>query len=167
MFRRSPTGFTLLEILVTLIILFILSAMIRPMTHVAARRAKEVELKYKLREVRRAIDAFKRDWDRDGDKLYGGLCQLNRLSCNEISGENGYPKKLEDLMEVRYSVGTEEKTKRYLRSIPTDPMTEKAEWGLRCYKDEPDATSWCGEDVFDVYSESTETALDGTQYSEW
>lgn len=163
----GTSGYTLLEILIVVSIIFILAAMAQPMAHGISQRAKEVELKYKLRSMRRAIDQFKRDWDREGDKRFGELCQLSQLSCSEISGDYGYPRTLEDMMEVRYMIGADEKVKRYLRQIPVDPMTETAEWGLRCYTDDPEEDSWCGDDVFDVYSLSHELAMDGSYYGEW
>jgi general secretion pathway protein G len=160
-------GFTILEILVVIMIIFILSALAQPIMADAARRAKEVELQYKLRAVRRAIDLFKRDWDRDGEKLYGELCVQNPLSCPQVSGENGYPRRLEDLLEVHFSGGGDETKKKYLRAVPVDPMTGTTEWNLRCYEDDPDAKSWCGEDVFDLHSESADRAIDGTYYKDW
>jgi general secretion pathway protein G len=164
---RQEKGFTILEILIVISIIFILAALAQPIMAGAARRAKEVELKYKLRGVRVAIDQFKRDWDRNGEKLYGELCVQNRLSCLQISGENGYPKRLEDLLQVPFSSGGDETKKKYLRAIPVDPMTGSTQWSLRCYEDDPDAGSWCGEDVFDLHSESADRAIDGTYYKDW
>lgn len=164
---RAKQGFTLLEVLATITIVMILATIVQPVMHGARQRAKEVELKFKLRAVRRAIDRFKQDWDRDHEKHYGQLCLLNKISCNAVSGDYGYPRNLEDLMEINYMEGPDEKTKRYLRAVPVDPMTGSAEWGLRCYQDPPDEDSWCGDDVFDIYSLSEEATRDGVYYNEW
>ena len=121
--------------------------------------------------VRAAIDAFKFDWNRDGDLLFGALCVKNKLTCKEAASVSGYPKTVETLLEVKLT--GEEATvkgatiKRYLRRIPVDPLTGKADWLLRCYTDPPDASSWCGEDVYDLASVSREVALDGTKYRDW
>lgn len=152
-------------------IIMILVSVAMPLSKITAKRAKEIELRQALREMRAAIDRFKDDWNRDGDKLLGSLCQTNQLSCREVSGINGYPKSLESLLRVDLSGEAATikgmTVRRYLRKLPTDPMTGEAEWTARCYTDEPDETSWCGEDVFDVHSTSEGVGLDGTPYSEW
>jgi general secretion pathway protein G len=121
--------------------------------------------------MRTAIDRFKDDWNRDGPTPLGVLCLNNRLSCFEVASVNGYPKSIESLLRVDLSGEAATikgmTVKRYLRKIPTDPMTGETEWVARCYTDEPDATSWCGEDVFDVHSASESTGLDRTPYREW
>ncbi len=169
--RNNQKGVTLLELLITLAIIFILASIATPISRVTIKRGKEIELRHHLRIMREAIDQFKKDWDREGDKLNGPLCLNNKTTCKEVSGVYGYPKTLETLLEVELSgeVATIKgiTTKRYLRKIPTDPMTKSNEWGLRCYTDESDADNWCGDDVFDVYSKSTGTALDGTKYRDW
>jgi general secretion pathway protein G len=168
---RGERGVTFLELLATMAIIMILVSVAMPLSKITAKRAKEIELRQALRELRMAIDRFKDDWNRDGDKLFGTLCVNNQLSCKEVSSVNGYPKTLETLLLVQLSGeaanirGTT--VRRYLRSIPKDPMSEEPEWSLRCYTDEPDETTWCGEDVFDVHSTSEKTALDGTSYREW
>lgn len=169
--REKRKGVTLLELLITIAIIFILASIVTPLSRVTVKRGKELELRQHLRLMREAIDLFKKDWDREGDRLIGQVCQKNQLTCKEVSSIYGYPKSLETLLEVDLS-GLEATVKgttkrRYLRRIPVDPLTHSSEWGLRCYKDEPDVESWCGEDVYDVNSKSQETALDGTQYSEW
>src|SRR2546422_3033953 len=124
-----------------------------------------------LRTVRAAIDAFKLDWNRDGDLLLGPLCVNNKLTCKETSSVSGYPKSLQTLLEVKLT--GEQATvkgatlKRYLRRIQVDPLTGKADWLLRCFTDPPDASSWCGDDVYDLASASPEVALDGTKYRDW
>jgi len=169
--RNNQKGVTLLELLITLAIIFILASIATPISRVTIKRGKEIELRHHLRIMRDAIDQFKKDWDREGDKLNGPLCLNNKTTCKEVSGVYGYPKTLETLLEVELSgevaIIKGITKKRYLRRIPTDPMTKSNEWGLRCYTDEPDADNWCGDDVFDMYSKSTGTALDGTKYRDW
>jgi general secretion pathway protein G len=168
---RGQSGVTFLELLATMAIIMILVSVAMPLSKITAKRAKEIELRQTLREMRAAIDRFKDDWNRDGDRLIGPLCQTNQLSCREVSGVNGYPKSLESLLRVDLSGEAATikgmTVRRYLRKLPTDPMTGEAEWTARCYTDEPDETSWCGEDVFDVHSTSEGVGLDGTPYREW
>jgi general secretion pathway protein G len=169
--RNNRKGVTLLELLITLAIIFILASIVTPISRVTIKRGKEIELRHHLRIMREAIDQFKKDWDREADRLIGLACQKNQTTCKEISSVYGYPKTLETLLEVELSgaeatiKGTTKK--RYLRRIPMDPITRSNEWGLRCYTDEPDKDSWCGDDVFDMYSKSAGTALDGTKYRDW
>ncbi len=167
----SRRGVTLIELLITLVIIFILASIAQPLARVAGKRVKELELRAALRMLRTAVDDFKRDWDRDGETLLGPLCRKNTLTCREVAGRSGYPKTLEVLLTVPLS-GPEaliagQTMKRYLRRLPVDPMTGRAEWGRRCHRDEPDSRVWCGEDVFDVSSLSTETAIDGSPYQVW
>ncbi len=170
---RAPAenGVTFLELLVTMAIIMVLASAAMPLARVSEKRAKELELRQELRVVRAAIDAFKLDWNRDGDTALGPLCAKNKLTCKEISGVTGYPKKLEALLEVKLS-GTEAAAsdkfiKRYLRGLPADPMTKKTDWRLRCYSDPTGTSSWCGEDIYDLSSASADAALDGTKYSNW
>lgn len=164
-------GVTLLELLVTLTIVMVLASVALPLTRMSAKRSHEIELRQHLRIMRAAIDTFKLEWNRDGDALIGPLCLKNKLSCKDISSIYGYPKSLDKLLGVKLT--SEEATvrgtaiRRYLRSLPVDPITGKAEWQFRCYKDAPNATSWCGEDVYDVMTKSQEMALDGTKYRDW
>jgi len=170
--NRQVRGVTLIELLITLAIIFILASIAMPMTKVSAKRSKELELRQTLRMVRTAIDDFRRDWARDNNTLLGPLCVKNQLSCKENTGVTGYPKSLETLLKIELS-GAEsaiEETiaiRRYLRKIPIDPMTDSREWGLRCYQDDADVDDWCGEDVFDIFTTSTRTAIDGTSYRDW
>ncbi len=167
----SQSGVTLLELLVTITIIMVLASVAMPLSKVSGKRTKEIELRQDLRTVRAAIDAFKFDWNRDGDLLLGPLCFKNKLTCKEVSSVSGYPKTLQTLLEAKLT--GEEATvkgatlKRYLRRIPVDPLTGKADWLLRCYTDPPDASSWCGDDVYDLASASPEVALDGTKYRDW
>jgi general secretion pathway protein G len=167
----KQSGVTLLELLVTLTILTILASVALPFTKVSSKRSKEIELRQDLRVIRAAIDTFRLEWSRDGDTLTGPVCVKNRLSCKDVTGPFGYPKSLDVLLGVKLTGeqanarGTT--VKRYLRSIPADPMTGAVDWRLRCYRDPPSVKDWCGEDVYDVTTQSQELALDGTKYKEW
>lgn len=167
----KQSGVTLLELLVTLTILTILASVALPFTKVSSKRSKEIELRQNLRVIRAAIDAFHLEWARDGDALTGPACVKNRLSCKEVTGPYGYPKSLEILLGVKLT--GEQATvrgttmRRYLRSIPPDPMSGAPDWRMRCYRDPPSVKDWCGEDVYDVTSHSQELALNGTKYWEW
>ena len=165
------SGVTLLELLVTLTIIMVLASVALPLSRVSTKRAHEIELRQHLRGMRAAIDAFKMEWNRDGDVLLGPLCVKNKLSCKDVTSIYGYPKSLEMLLGVKLT--SEEATvrgtttRRYLRNLPLDPLTGKTDWQFRCYKDGPNASSWCGDDVYDVMTASQETALDGTKYRDW
>ncbi len=165
-------GVTLIELLITLVIIFILASIALPLTKVSAQRTKELELRQTLRTMRTAIDRFRNDWAWDQNILLGPLCVKNQTTCKEFTGVTGYPKTLETLLVIELS--GEEATiedvnpvRRYLRRIPLDPVTNSTDWGLRCHQDEPDVESWCGEDVFDVYTTSAKTSIDGTSYRDW
>ena len=170
--QQGSRGVTLIELLVTLTIIFILASVALPIGKVSIKRTKELELRQSLRSVRVAIDNFRRDWARDGNTLLGPLCVKNQLACKEETGLTGYPKELDTLLKVELT-GAEAQleettsTRRYLRRVPIDPMTGTTEWGLRCYQDEQDEDRWCGEDVFDIFTTSEKTALDGTKYRDW
>jgi len=167
----KEAGVTLLELLITIAIIMVLASVAMPLAKVSGKRTKEIELRQELRAVRTVIDTFRSEWNREGDVLLGPLCVQNKLSCKEVTGTSGYPKSLDVLLKVTLSgeQATAQGTaiKRYLRTIPVDPLTGKADWRLRCYADPPDAVSWCGEDVYDLASASPETALDGTKYRDW
>ncbi len=164
-------GFTLVELLVTLAIMMVLASVAYPMHRISATRAKEIELRQHLRVIRAALDAFKAEWNREGDTLLGTVCLKNRLSCKEVAGPHGYPKSLDVLLGVQLTgqeaVARRINTRRYLRAIPVDPLTGQAKWRLRCYQDPPTAESWCGTDVYDVSTTSEDTAMDGTKYRAW
>ena len=167
----KESGVTLLELLVTLTIVMVLASVAFPLSRVSAKRSHEVELRQYLRSMRAAIDTFKMEWNRDGDMLIGPVCVKNKLSCKDVASIYGYPKSLNMLLGVKLT--SEEAMvrgttmRRYLRTLPIDPMTGKADWQFRCYKDAPNASSWCGDDVYDVMTSSEETALDGTKYRDW
>jgi general secretion pathway protein G len=153
--RGSEAGLTLLELIVACSILMVLATVAMPMARVAVVRHKEETLRYDLREMRDAIDHYKDDADKN-------LIQVQ-------AGTEGYPPDLQTLADGVQLASAQDKDKkvRYLRGIPKDPMTGNQDWGLRSTQDDPDSKSWGGQDVFDVYSQSTGTALDGTNYSDW
>ena len=153
---RRERGFTYLELIIATMLLAILASAIIPVAEVSAKRAKEMELRRDLRMMRAGIDEYKRAFDLG---LIGGVdVQL---------GSEGYPKELEVLVEGVEQVGTPGKKLKFLRRIPIDPMTNSDEWGQRSYQDEHDSRFWGGQNVYDVYSKSTGTALDGTKYRDW
>lgn len=141
---------TLIELIVATSILLILTSMALPLARVTIERQREHQLRVALLEVRTAIDRYKDTADR-------GLIQVQLDT-------QGYPPDLDTLVQG-VPMGTEKI--RFLRAIPKDPMTNSYDWGLRSVQDDPDASSWGGQDVFDIYTTSTGTALDGTQYGKW
>ena len=143
-------GLTLVELIVAITILAILTGAAIPIARVRIRRDKERDLRRALWEMRDAIDRYKDAADR-------GAFQIKL-------GTEGYPPDLDTLVK---GVDVAGKKVRFLRKIPIDPMTGKDEWGKRCMKDDPDSTSWCGDNVFDVFTQSTGTGLDGTKYADW
>jgi general secretion pathway protein G len=149
-------GVTYLELIATATIMLILASAILPMGRVAVQRQREIELRRELRTLRRAIDLYKQAVDQG--QIGGTDVKL---------GSEGYPPDLETLVKGVNRVGTADRKLKFLRRIPVDPMMGAAEWGLRCYQDDPDSTSWCGDNVWDVYSKSTAKALDGTTYNAW
>jgi general secretion pathway protein G len=151
--RSSEAGMTLLELIIACSILVVLASAALPIARYTIIRSKETELRRDLREMKDAIDRYKDLADRN----------LIRVEV----GSEGYPPDLETLVKgVPLGAGTDRKI-RFLRKIPVDPMTGQADWGLRAVQDDPDSTSWGGKNVFDVYSKSQATALDGTKYSDW
>ena len=151
-------GLTLLELIVAVVILGILAAAALPMAEVAATRSKELELRRALRDIRGAIDAWKADFDK----------AVEQKKIIPSINETGYPESLEKLMEGNDWGGLYPYKRRYLRRLPVDPFDQHEEgWGMRSYKDDPDSTVYGGEDLFDVYSQSTRRALDGTPYNTW
>ena len=149
--RRS--GFTLAEMVMVATVLTVLAAMVLPVAKFSVKRSKEILLQQQLRQLRDAIDEYKRYSDL-------GLLPVEL-------GTDGYPPDLESLVEGVELVGQVSKRARFLRRIPIDPMTGEAEWGLRSFQDEWDSTSWGGENVFDVYSLSRGTGMNGVPYEEW
>lgn len=149
------SGFSLIELIVALVILTILVGLAMPIARTEARRRREGQLRYALSELRRGLDGYKADCERG---LVGPLDRKQDDDC--------FPVKLETLVEGIHPPNST-KTIRYLRLIPVDPMTGKAEWGLRSTQDDPDSTTWGGQNVWDVYSLSEATALNGSKYREW
>jgi general secretion pathway protein G len=144
---------TLLELIIACSILLILSSAALPTVRYTVVRPKEAELRRNLREIRDAIDRYK------------DLADKNLIRVQV--GSEGYPPDLETLVNgVPFGEAGGRKV-RFLRRIPRDPMTGRAEWNLQAIQDDPDATSWGGNNVFDVHSKSQATGLDGTRYSEW
>jgi general secretion pathway protein G len=153
----TQCGYTFVELLVVGTIIVILASAIMPLAKVTATRQREAELRRALREIRVAIDKYK-------DAADSG--QIGSL--NIKVGSEGYPADLDTLVEgVAAANDATGRKLRYLRRIPVDPMTRGTDWGLRSYQDKPDATSWGGQNVFDVYTTFRGTALDGTTYRDW
>src|SRR5262245_7120761 len=128
-----------------------------PLAKVTSTRQREAELRHALRELRTAIDKFKDAADAQ---------QIASLAL-KVGSEN-YPDSLKTLVDgVAVPNDTTGRKLKFLRRVPVDPMTKSMEWGLRSYQDDPDTTRWGGQNVFDVYSKSEGTALDGTKYRDW
>jgi general secretion pathway protein G len=148
--RSRQRGLTLIELIVAITILLILVGAAIPIARVRLKREKERELRRDLWEMRDAIDRYKDAADR-------GAFQIKL-------GSDGYPPDLETLVN---GVDVQGKKVRFLRSIPRDPMTGSTDWGMRSTQDDPKSGSWGGQNVFDVFTKSDATALDGTKYSDW
>jgi general secretion pathway protein G len=143
-------GFTLLELIVAATILSILTMMALPLARVTIEREKEKRLRQALWEMRDAIDRYKDIGDRGGFQIK--------------ADSYGYPPTLDDLVK---GVDVQGKKTRLLRRIPIDPMTGGTDWGMRSIQDDPSSDSWGGQNVFDVYTKSQGTGLDGTKYDDW
>jgi general secretion pathway protein G len=180
-FGRRSTGFTLVEITITLALMALLAAVTMPITKTVVKKEREIELRQNLRTIREALDAYKK------------LADEKQIEVEEDS--EGYPPDLETLVEgvevkaaAAGAAGTtaattmspgsaagksgpaessEPKIVKLLRRIPRDPMTDSLDWGLRSYQDDSDSQVWGGENVYDVYTRSNATALDGTKYQDW
>jgi general secretion pathway protein G len=154
--RRTSTseaGMTLIELILSCAILLVLSSAALPIARYSIIHKREELLHYDLRQMRDAIDKYKDMADRN----------LIRVEV----GSEGYPPDLQTLVTgVKLGAGDDRKV-RFLRRIPTDPMTGNTDWGLRAVQDDPDSTSWGGKNVFDVFSKSQGTASDGTRYADW
>ena len=154
---KSERGYSFVELLIVTAILFILASAVVPLAQVASQRQRESDLRAALRQVRTAIDKFK-------DAVDNG-----RISQMELQpGSEGYPPDLETLVDGVPIQNDQSGAKlKFLRRVPIDPMTNSMEWGLRAYQDKPGSTTWGRGNVFDVYSKSGATALDGTKYKDW
>jgi general secretion pathway protein G len=154
-------GLTLIELLVVIAIVGILASAVMPLSRMTVKRVKETELRAGLRTLRTAIDAFNRD------------CREKKIETSKYCTKDNYPETLQVLIEPVNLAGSVEKTKKYLRRIPRDPMTPPessnggSNWGLRSYSDPSDSSQWGGENVYDVYSKSDAVALDGSKYNTW
>ena len=148
--QRRSAGMTMLELITACTILMILAGMALPLAKLNVKRERERSLHQSLWEVRDAIDRYKDAADR-------GAFQIKL-------GSEGYPPDLETLVN---GVDVAGKKVRFLRRIPADPMTGKPDWGLRSLQDDPAADSWGGDNVFDIYSKSEDTGLDGSKYKDW
>jgi general secretion pathway protein G len=183
--RNSDAGLTLLELIFTIGILLILSTAAIPVFRMTVQHRKEAELRYELREMRNAIDRYKDDADKnlirtevgsenyppdlqtlvDGVTISGGNGGIGVSAAAVASASQLSPS--QSISAAGGAMSDMPSKVRYLRKVPVDPMTGKADWGMRSVQDDPDSTSWSGHNVFDVYSQSAGTATDGTKYSDW
>ncbi len=160
----AQKGLTLIELLVVIAIVSILASAAMPLSRMTVKRMKEIELRHDLRILRTAIDEFRRDCEPAAKVLSSDYCKQDQYY---------YPESLDMLAEPLKLARSPDKTKKYLRRIPRDPMTpvESADnpnnWGLRSYSDDPDSAQWGGGNVYDVYSKSDTIAIDGSKYSTW
>jgi general secretion pathway protein G len=144
--------------IIAMAILAVLASVIIPMAEVTATRAKELELRRSLRQIRTAIDDYKADFDK-------AVAEKKIIPSID---ESGYPETLEELLEGNDWGGLYPYKRKYLRRLPKDPFDKYDEgWGLRSYEDDPDSTFYSGDDIYDVYSQSDRIALDGTPYNTW
>jgi general secretion pathway protein G len=148
--QKRQSGMTLVELVVAIAIMAILATGVLPISRTVVKREREKELRAALWQMRDAVDRYKDYADR-------GAFQIKL-------GSEGYPPDLDELVK---GVDINGKKIRFLRHIPTDPMTHTKEWGMRSMQDDPSSESWGGQGVFDVYSKSQGTALDGTKYADW
>jgi general secretion pathway protein G len=152
--RANDAGMTLIELIIACAILAVLATAALPLARVAVIHKKEAILRYDLREIRDAIDRYK------------DYADQNKIQVQ--AGTEGYPPDLETLVKgVPLTGTTDNKRIHFLRELPVDPMTNSTDWGMRSVQDDPDSQAWGGTDVFNVFSKSTATALNGTKYSDW
>jgi len=153
---NGERGFTFIEMIVVTTILLVLASTVMPLAQVTMQRQREAELHRALREMRTALDKFK-------DAVDQGLIPSTELE----PANEGYPPDLETLVDgVSVANDASGRKLKFLRRVPIDPMT-RDEWGLRSYQDDPGSKSWGRQNVFDVYTKSEGTALDGTKYRDW
>ncbi|WP_303720353.1 type II secretion system protein [Malonomonas rubra] len=154
----NNSGLTLIELVIAMALMAILAAVALPMAEVTVVRTKELELRRALRDVRTAIDEYHAD--------YQAAVEQKKIFATVDA--SGYPEELKALVEGNDWGGLYPYKKKYLRRIPRDPFDRYDDgWGLRSYEDEPDSTVWGGNDIYDIYSQSDEIALDGTYYRDW
>lgn len=151
--HTSGAGMTLLELIIACAMLMVLATTALPLVRVSIVSRKEAMLYYDLRQMRDAIDRYK------------DYADQNKIQVQ--AGTEGYPPDLETLVKGVPLTGVQDKRIHFLRELPVDPMTGNKDWGMRSVQDDPDTTAWGGTDVFDVFSRSTATALNGSKYSDW
>jgi general secretion pathway protein G len=152
--RDNQRGLTFIELIVAFTIMAMLTTMAVPLARYKVRRDKERQLTYALREIRKAIDDYK-------DAALAGKIEVKL-------GTDGYPETLDQLVQgVKLLQDANGKKIKFLRRIPLDPMTNSRDWGFHSTQDDPNSQSWGRQNVFDVYSKSTDRARDGTLYAEW
>lgn len=155
-------GLTLVEMIITVAILGILASVVVPSVQMTVKRTKELELRRDLRIMRTAIDDYKKSYDE----------AVKEGKIPSVQNKSGYPETLDELVEGKDFGGLYSYKKKFLRRIPVDPFNppppgEPPKWGMRSYTDDPESTQWGGEDVYDVYSLSEGTAIDGSTYKDW
>jgi general secretion pathway protein G len=157
MIVRAERGYTFIELLVVSAIVMLLASAVMPLARVTATRQREAELRRALREVRTAIDRYK------------DAADAQQIASLDIKvGSEGYPADLQVLVDgVAVQNDATGRKLKFLRRIPVDPMTRSADWGKRSYQDEPNASRWGGQNVYDIYTRFEGTALDGTKYRDW
>jgi len=151
--RARTPAFTFVELMASITIILILTAVALPLARVQIQRTKEVELRRDLRQIREAIDHYK-------DFADHGMVPVK-------ADTFGYPPDLQTLIDGVTLKGAATAKYKFLRRLPVDPMTDSPDWGMRSMQDDNDSRSWGGQNVFDVYSKSDATALDGSKYSDW
>jgi general secretion pathway protein G len=153
--RRRPRGLTLIELIVAFTIVMLLTMMAMPLARYRVRREKERDLRVALRDMRTAIDKYK------------DACDKGTLGTPK-NGTECYPETLDVLVDgVKIANDAAGKKIKFLRRVPIDPFTRQKDWALRSNQDDPQSQGWGGQNVFDVYSKTTEKSPDGTPYSEW
>jgi general secretion pathway protein G len=175
---------TLLELIIACAILLVLATAAMPVARFTVMRQKETELRRSLREIRDAIDRYKDAADRnlvrvaagtegyppDLETLVSGVEIVAQAGPGQgalLPGQGGLGPGTSPLTPSDSGLDEAIRRVRFLRRVPEDPMTGRSEWGQRAVQDDPDSRSWGGQNVFDVYSLSTGTAMDGTQYANW
>lgn len=153
--RIHKRGFTLIEVVTVTVVIAILAALAIPMVEMSVKRDREAQLRSALRDLRQAIDDYRQ------------FVIENKVEFEDES--YGYPQTLDDLVEgvVYRDKDGKERIRRFLRRIPIDPFTNSMDWGRRSYQDDRESRSWGGENVWDVYSNSENTGLNGVEYSRW